>query len=119
MTLEATETVLGVAAGVRQQLWTFGGTVPAPVLRGKVGDVFNVTVVNKGALGHSIDFHASYAAMDDKMRTIAPGESLVYQFKAEHSGIWMYHCGTAPALMHIGNGMYGAVVIDPPNLAQG
>ena len=50
------------------------------------------------------------------MRTIEPGESLVYQFTAEHSGIWMYHCGTAPVLHHIGNGMYGAVVIDPPNL---
>jgi nitrite reductase (NO-forming) len=41
----------------------------------------------------------------------------VYQFKAEYSGIWMYHCGTAPVLHHIGNGMYGAVIIDPPNLA--
>jgi nitrite reductase (NO-forming) len=118
VTLEATETVLEVAPGVKQQMWTFGGTVPGPVLHGRVGDVFNVTLVNKGTMSHSIDFHASYAAMNNKMRSIAPGESLVYQFKAEHSGIWMYHCGTAPALMHIGNGMYGAVVIDPPNLAK-
>jgi nitrite reductase (NO-forming) len=117
ITLEAIDSVIEVSPGVTQQLWTFGGTLPGPVLRGKVGDVFNVTLVNKGAMGHSIDFHASYAAMNDKMRSINPGESLVYQFKAEHSGIWMYHCGTAPALMHIGNGMYGAVVIDPPNLA--
>ena len=117
VTLEATETVLEVAPGVTQQMWTFGGTVPGPVLHGKVGDVFNVTLVNKGTMSHSIDFHASYAAMNEKMKSIAPGESLVYQFKAEHSGIWMYHCGTAPALMHIGNGMYGAVVIDPPDLA--
>ena len=117
VTLEATEAVLEVAPGVTQQMWTFGGQVPGPVLHGKVGDVFTVTLVNKGTMSHSIDFHASYAAMNDKMRSIAPAESLVYQFKAEHSGIWMYHCGTAPALYHIGNGMYGAVVIDPPNLA--
>ena len=51
------------------------------------------------------------------MRTLNPGESLVYQFQAQYSGIWMYHCGTAPILHHIGNGMYGAVVIDPPGLA--
>jgi nitrite reductase (NO-forming) len=118
VTLEATETVLEVAPGVKQLLWTFNDMVPGPVLHGKVGDVFNVTLVNKGAMGHSIDFHASYAAMNDKMRTINPGESLVYQFKAEHSGAWMYHCGTAPALMHIGNGMYGAVIIDPPDLPK-
>jgi nitrite reductase (NO-forming) len=117
VTLETTEKILEVAAGVTQQLWTFNGQVPGPILHGKVGDVFTVTLVNKGTMSHSIDFHASYMAMDDKMKSIAPGESLVYQFKAEHSGIWMYHCGTAPALMHIGNGMYGAVVIDPPDLA--
>ena len=50
------------------------------------------------------------------MRTIQPGESLVYQFRAEFAGAWMYHCGTAPTLHHIGNGMYGAVIIDPPGL---
>jgi nitrite reductase (NO-forming) len=117
ITLEAVEKVLEVAPGVTQQLWTFNGQVPGPTLHGRVGDVFTVTLVNKGTMSHSIDFHASYAAMNDKMRSIAPGESIVYQFKAEHSGIWMYHCGTAPALYHIGNGMYGAVVIDPPGLA--
>jgi nitrite reductase (NO-forming) len=117
ITLEAAEKILEVAPGVTQQMWTFNGQVPGPTLHGKVGDVFTVTLVNKGAVAHSIDFHASYAAMNDKMRSIGPGESLVYQFKAEHSGIWMYHCGTPPALHHIGNGMYGAVVIDPPGLA--
>jgi nitrite reductase (NO-forming) len=67
-------------------------------------------------MGHSIDFHASQTSMDQDMKTLQPGESLVYQFKAQYSGIWMYHCGTAPVLHHIGNGMYGAVIIDPPNL---
>ena len=48
------------------------------------------------------------------MRSIAPGEELVYRFTAEHAGIWLYHCGTAPVSMHIASGMFGAVVIDPP-----
>jgi nitrite reductase (NO-forming) len=116
ITLHATEKVIEIAPGVKQEMWTFNDTVPGPVLHGKVGDTFTVTLINDGKVGHSIDFHASQVAMDTKMRTIQPGESLVYQFTAEHSGIWMYHCGTAPVLHHIGNGMYGAVVIDPPNL---
>jgi nitrite reductase (NO-forming) len=52
------------------------------------------------------------------MRTIMPGEELVYRFEAKHTGIFMYHCGTAPALHHIGNGMYGALIVDPPNLSK-
>jgi nitrite reductase (NO-forming) len=117
VTLSATEEVIEVAPGVTQQMWTFGGTVPGPVLRGKVGDTFRITLRNDGTLGHSIDFHASRVAWSDEMRTINPGESLVYEFTADYAGAFMYHCGTAPALHHIGNGMYGAIIIDPPDLA--
>jgi nitrite reductase (NO-forming) len=116
LTLRATETVLEVAPGVTQEMWTFDDMVPGPVIRGKVGDLFTVTLVNEGRIGHSIDFHASKVAWNDEMRTIGPGESLVYQFRAEYAGVWMYHCGTAPALHHIGNGMFGAIIIDPPDL---
>ena len=117
ITLEATETVIEISPGVTQELWTFNGQAPGPVLRGKVGDTFEVTLVNKGKLGHSIDFHSSKVAWNDEMRTLKPGESLVYKYEAKHSGIFMYHCGTAPALHHIGNGMFGAIIIDPPGLA--
>lgn len=116
LTFRATETVVEVAPGVTQELWLFNDQFPGPVLRGKVGDVFTVTVVNEGKLGHSLDFHASKVAWNDEMRTLQPGESLVYQFQAKHAGMWMYHCGTAPALHHIGNGMFGGIIIDPPNL---
>lgn len=117
ITLHATEKVIEVAPGVTQELWTFNDQTPGPILRGKVGDIFTVTLINDGKLGHSIDFHASEVAWSDEMRTIQPGESLVYQFEAKYAGAWMYHCGTAPALHHIGNGMFGAIVIDPPELA--
>ncbi|HAS10003.1 MAG TPA: nitrite reductase, partial [Acidimicrobiaceae bacterium] len=112
-----TEEVMEIAPGVTQEVWTFDGQVPGPTLRGKVGDIFTVTITNDGEMGHSLDFHASKVAWNDEMRTIQPGESLVYQFEAKHAGAWMYHCGTAPTLHHIGNGMHGAVVIDPPDLA--
>jgi nitrite reductase (NO-forming) len=118
ITLRATETVIEIAPGVTQELWTFEDQVPGPTLRGKVGDLFTVTLVNEGEIGHSIDFHASKVAWNDEMRTIAPGEELVYQFEAKHAGAFMYHCGTPPTLHHIGNGMHGAIIIDPPDLAE-
>ncbi|HET8931680.1 MAG TPA: multicopper oxidase domain-containing protein [Acidimicrobiales bacterium] len=113
VTFEATDKDIEVAPGVTQKIWAFNGTVPGPTLRGKVGDVFNVKLVNKGSIGHSLDFHASQTSMDVDMRTIQPGESLMYSFKAEYAGAWMWHCGTPPVLHHIANGMYGAVIIDP------
>ena len=116
VTLTVTEQVVEVAPGVRQRTWTYNGTAPGPVLRGKVGDTFVVTLVNKGSTGHSIDFHAAQVAPDAKMRSIQPGESLTYTFVAERAGVFMYHCGSAPALHHIGNGMYGALIVDPPDL---
>ncbi|HEX6233399.1 MAG TPA: multicopper oxidase domain-containing protein [Jiangellaceae bacterium] len=118
VTLRVQEVDREVAPGVRQQLWTYNGTAPGPVLRGKVGDVFEVTLINDGTIDHAIDFHASALAPDRPMRPIEPGEHLVYRFTATKAGIWMYHCATEPMLHHIGNGMYGAVIIDPPDLAE-
>jgi nitrite reductase (NO-forming) len=116
--LRATRTTVEVAPGVQQRRWTFGGTAPGPTLRGKVGDVFEITLVNDDTMGHGIDFHAGSLAPDRPMRTLQPGERLVHRFRAEKAGAWLYHCGTAPMLQHIGNGMYGAVVIDPPGLEK-
>ncbi|MFJ2947162.1 multicopper oxidase domain-containing protein [Streptomyces sp. NPDC087226] len=115
-TLTVKEAAAEVAPGVRQTLWTFDGTAPGPVLRGRVGDTFEITLVNDGTIGHSVDFHAGSLAPDEPMRTIRPGESLTYRFKATRSGVWMYHCSTMPMSLHIANGMFGAVVIDPPEL---
>jgi len=118
ITLPVTEQVVEVAPGVRQRLWTFGGTAPGPTLHGRVGDTFVVTLVNDGTIGHSIDFHAGALAPDQPMRTIAPGESLTYTFTATRSGMWMYHCSTMPMSAHIANGMYGAVVVEPDDLPE-
>jgi len=114
--MHAIEKEIEVAPGVTQMMWTFDGKVPGTILRGKVGDLFNITLYNDGTLGHSLDFHASKVAWNDEMRTIQPGESLKYNFKADYAGAYMYHCGTSPTLHHIGNGMFGAIIIDPPNL---
>lgn len=117
ISLRVQEVERDVAPGVRQKLWTFNGMAPGPVLRGRVGDVFEVTLTNDGSVDHGVDFHAGALAPDGPMRPIEPGESLVYRFTASRAGVWMYHCSTMPMLHHVGNGMYGAVIIDPPDLS--
>jgi nitrite reductase (NO-forming) len=72
-----------------------------------------VTLTNDGTIGHSIDFHAARIAPDVAFRDVAPGRSETYRFRATTAGVFMYHCFSAPILMHIGNGMFGAIVVDP------
>jgi nitrite reductase (NO-forming) len=113
--LVITEEEMTVAEGFVQKVWTFGGSVPGPVIRVKVGDTIRVTLKNPATneLPHSIDFHASQVAWNDEMTSINPGEDKVYEWTADYAGVWMYHCGTSPALHHIANGMYGMVIVEP------
>lgn len=114
--LRAVDRELEIAPGRREIRWTFGGVEPAPTLHGRVGDTFEITLINDASMGHGIDFHAGALAPDQPMRTLAPGERLVYRFTAHRAGAWLYHCSTPPMTLHIANGMYGAVIIDPPGL---
>lgn len=109
------EKLMTVAEGYQQKVWTFGGTVPGPVIRVKVGDTVRVHLTNPSPneVPHSIDFHSSQVAWNDEMRSIQVGEELIYEWRADYAGVWMYHCGTAPALHHIANGMYGTVIVEP------
>jgi len=102
-----------VANGFVVHVWTFGGTVPGPVIRVHLGDTVRVHLTNQTAMSHSIDFHASQTAMDHQMVEIPAGGTFTYTFKADYAGVWMYHCGTAPALLHIANGMFGMVIVEP------
>jgi len=113
--LVMTERQMTVATGFAQNVWTFGDTVPGPVIRVKVGDTIRVRLVNSpdNQLPHSLDFHSSMVAWNDEMRSINPGEELIYEWQASYAGVWMYHCGTSPALHHIANGMYGMVIVEP------
>jgi nitrite reductase (NO-forming) len=102
-----------IAEGFVVHAWTFGGTVPGPTIRVHLGDTVNVHLTNQGQMSHSIDFHASQTAMNHQMVEIAPGDTFTYTFTADYAGVWMYHCGTAPALHHIANGMFGMVIVEP------
>lgn len=113
--LTITEGMMTVAPGYVVDAWTFGGTVPGPVIRVKVGDTVRVHLKNPATntMAHSVDFHASQVAWNDEMTSIQPGEEKLYEFTADYAGVWMYHCGTAPALEHIANGMYGMLIVEP------
>jgi nitrite reductase (NO-forming) len=109
------EKEMTVADGFVQAVWTFNGTVPGPVIRVHLGDTVRVHLKNPATnkLSHSVDFHASQVAWNDEMTSIKPGEEKLYEWHADYAGVWMYHCGTAPALHHIANGMYGMVIVEP------
>jgi nitrite reductase (NO-forming) len=113
LTIEEKE--MTVAPGIVQRVWAFGGTVPGPVIRVKVGDTVRIHLINPktNIMPHSIDFHASLVAWNDEMTDINPGQEKLYVFKAEYAGVFMYHCGTAGALGHMINGMYGMIIIEP------
>lgn len=111
--LPITERDMTVAAGYVMHVWTFGGTVPGPVIRVHLGDTVRVHLTNTTTMSHSIDFHASQTAMNDQMVEIKPGATWTYTFRADYAGVWMYHCGTAPALEHIANGMFGMLIVEP------
>ncbi len=102
-----------VAAGFVVHAWTFGGTVPGPTIRVHLGDTVRVHLTNTTQMSHSIDFHASQTAMNSQMVEIKPGDTFTYTYTADYAGVWMYHCGTAPALHHIANGMFGMVIVEP------
>lgn len=114
------EQPMTVAEGYVQTVYAFGtspdtATVPGPVIRVKVGDLLRINFINPetNVMPHSVDFHASLVAWDRVMVDIDPGEELLYEFEAKHAGVFMYHCGTAGALSHMINGMYGLIIVEP------
>lgn len=104
---------LPIAEGVIYDAWTFDGRVPGPVLRVTEGDTVDFTLVNDAPMPHSLDFHAAEIAPSRVYVNLLPRDSLRYRFVARVPGAFMYHCGTAPVALHIANGMYGAIIVDP------
>lgn len=93
--------------------WTFEGDVPGPTVHCRVGDTVEFTLTNDVDVPHSMDFHAAQLDPKQAFRSVPKGQSVSYSFKPRWAGVFMYHCGTAPVLMHIGSGMYGAIVVSP------
>jgi nitrite reductase (NO-forming) len=125
--LDTTHKIIEIAPGVKFSAWTFGDQVPGPTIRARVGDRIRFSMTNRSdepvpgvrltaaPMMHSMDFHAAMVSPQDKYRSIAPGQTIEFEFTLNYPGIFMYHCGTPMILEHIASGMYGAVVVEPRN----
>ena len=102
-----------IAPGIKYAAWAWAGGAPGPVVHVRQGQWVDITLTNRGAIPHSVDFHAARVAPNVFFKDVNPGASFHFRFKANDPGVFMYHCGTKPVLMHIANGMYGAIVVDP------
>lgn len=109
------EVPVSITHEVRVPAWTFDGTVPGPIVHVRQGDLVRFTLTNDGTLPHSMDFHAAQINPKEAFRPVVPKASLSYEFRPKYAGAFLYHCGTQPVLMHIGSGMFGAIIVDPPS----
>src|SRR5687768_10019620 len=123
--LDTTHKIIEIAPGLKYSAWTFGDQVPGPAIRARVGDKIRFTMTNRSdesvpgvrvttaPMMHSMDFHAAMVSPQDKYRSIAPGQTIEFEFTLNYPGVFMYHCGTPMVLEHIASGMYGAVIVEP------
>jgi len=102
-----------IATNVTYDAWTFNGTVPGPTIWVNQGDTIIFTLYNPTSMAHSIDFHAAQVDWSTDYATVQPGGSKTFNFTVNYPGVFMYHCGTAPVLEHIANGMFGAIIVNP------
>ncbi|MCC7369534.1 MAG: nitrite reductase, copper-containing [Chloroflexi bacterium] len=115
--VETTEVTAMMDDGVAYTYWTFGSTVPGPMLRVRQGDTVELTLKNSptSKVSHSIDLHAvTGPGGGAKATQLAPGESATIRFKAMNPGVYVYHCATPLVPHHIASGMYGLIVVEPP-----
>ncbi len=112
--LTAKEVRLAIAPGVAYDAWTFTGSVPGPVIRVRQGQTIHFTLTNDTLMPHSIDFHAAQTPWNVNYQPVPPGKSFSFDWRANYPGVFMYHCGTPPVMVHMANGMYGAIIVDPP-----
>ncbi len=102
--------------GVKYVYWTFGGSVPGSFIRTRVGDEVEFTLSNHpdNKLPHNIDLHAVTGPGGGATSSlVAPGQEKTFNFKCINPGLYVYHCATAPVGMHIANGMYGLILVEP------
>ena len=111
--LDIAHRTISIAPGIRYDAWTFGSTVPGPTIHVRQGQLVKVTLRNTSPMPHSVDFHAAQVAPNVAFADVLPGAAKTFSFRANVPGVFMYHCGTAPAFVHIANGMYGAIVVEP------
>jgi len=115
--LTVVEKELPISEGVTYTFWTFGGTVPGSFIRVRQGDTVEFHLRNEPSnkMPHNIDLHGVTGPGGGAASSFtAPGHQSQFTFKALNQGVYVYHCATAPVGMHVGNGMYGLILVEPP-----
>jgi nitrite reductase (NO-forming) len=115
--LEVREIEKEISEGVKYTFWTFGGTVPGSFIRIRQGDTVEFHLKNypDDKMPHNIDLHAVTGPGGGAASSFtAPGHQSQFSFKALNQGLYVYHCATAPVGMHVANGMYGLILVEPP-----
>ena len=115
--LEVKEVDMEIAEGSTYTFWTFGGTVPGSFVRVRQGDTVEFHLKNHpdSKMPHNIDLHGVTGPGGGAASSFtAPGHQSQFTFKALNQGIYVYHCATAPVGMHVANGMYGLILVEPP-----
>lgn len=115
--LEVVEKTLPISEGVNYTFWTFGGSVPGSFIRVRQGDTVEFHLKNHpdSKMPHNIDLHGVTGPGGGAASSFtAPGHASQFTFKALNEGIYVYHCATAPVGMHVANGMYGLILVEPP-----
>lgn len=112
--LDITQRVLALADGVSFDGWVFGASAPGPIIRATEGELVRIRVRNRTAHPHNLHLHGRHSPQMDGWEPIPPGEEFTYEVTAAPFGLHPYHCHVAPLAEHIGRGLYGAVIVDPP-----
>jgi nitrite reductase (NO-forming) len=115
--LEVIEKEMPISEGVSYTFWTFGGTVPGSFIRVRQGDTveFHLKNAPDSKMPHNIDLHGVTGPGGGAASSFtAPGHRSQFSFKALNAGLYVYHCATAPVGMHVANGMYGLILVEPP-----
>ncbi|HFC1822650.1 TPA: copper-containing nitrite reductase [Neisseria gonorrhoeae] len=114
--METVEKTMKMDDGVEYRYWTFDGDVPGRMIRVREGDTVEVEFSNNpsSTVPHNVDFHAATGQGGGAAATFtAPGRTSTFSFKALQPGLYIYHCAVAPVGMHIANGMYGLILVEP------
>ena len=115
---EVDEHLREIAPDRTMMAWGFNipgepGRVPSPVLRVTEGDRIDFTLRNTGSLQHSMDFHAAKISWSRHYQAVDVGEEASFSWTAKVPGVFMYHCGVPPVLLHVGQGQHGMIIVDP------
>ncbi|MEG4205181.1 multicopper oxidase domain-containing protein [Microcoleus sp. Pol7_A1] len=112
--LEANTSIVQLNSAVTFNTWNVNNRVPGPTLRATEGDRIRVIFYNKAGHSHSLHFHGVHTSEMDGVKPVKNGSVFIYEFDANPYGVHLYHCHIAPVTRHVGKGLYGMFIIDPP-----